>query len=93
MPPTLASRPLPDESTFLYLEVFNELSSSRGGGSSPNPIPFSEVMQYCTELGIFDTDERFTYWRIIHACDMKMLADHVAAEEKRLEELKNQNKG
>jgi len=82
MPPALQSRPSLDESNYLYYEIFTTLSEARGKFSLPtgqvhlNPIQFSEVILYCSELGIITEDDRFTYWRVIHAVDMAYLDDH-----------------
>lgn len=66
-----------------------DLSSSRQAGEIPSPIPFSEVMGYCSELGIFERDIRFSYWRIIHACDDEVLKDYAAEAKQRAEAMKN----
>ncbi len=89
MPPPLENRPKLDEASALYYEVFIDLSTSRATGETLSPIPFSEVMKYCDELGVLDRDLRFTYWRIIHACDGTVLSDHVTAMKAEAERLRN----
>ena len=75
MPPALLHRPTLTETTYLYYEVFSALSGARQNSRVMNPISFEAVMSYCDALKMSDSDERLTYWRVIHECDIAFMED------------------
>jgi len=57
------------------MEAYQACDHGRSmGHSAPNPISVSEVMAYCSGVGIASVTERAKYLRLIQKLDLAFLA-------------------